>query len=247
MVSSYDDFRNPNHLPNHRRGRAAANPFDLPRQRRGKTPQMHGRYPDYDCLEEADHWDEVTRKTVEARLEPITEYSFFTENEVRTLEPFCDTIMAQGDEPKIPVLGMVDRKLAAGRLDGYRYENMPSDYETWRRVARGLDHTAREQGAESFAELSPGDQVEICERFGDGELSGAEWDTMSVTNAWGVVMRMIISQFYSHPWAWNEIGYGGPSYPRGYMRLGIDQREPYGKPEAMEPDPVSEVREKGLP
>ena len=26
--------------------------------------------------------------------------------------------------------------------------------------------------------------------------------------------------FYSHPWAWNEIGFGGPAYPQGYMRLG---------------------------
>ena len=29
-----------------------ADPDELPRQRRGKTPQMHGRYPDYDVLEQ---------------------------------------------------------------------------------------------------------------------------------------------------------------------------------------------------
>jgi len=25
--------------------------------------------------------------------------------------------------------------------------------------------------------------------------------------------------YYSHPWAWDEIGFGGPAYPRAYMRL----------------------------
>ena len=30
--------------------RLAGDPYELPRQRRGRTPQMHGRYPDYDVL-----------------------------------------------------------------------------------------------------------------------------------------------------------------------------------------------------
>ena len=41
------DFGEPHHLPKPRRARSD----DLPRQRRGITPQMHGRYPDYDVLE----------------------------------------------------------------------------------------------------------------------------------------------------------------------------------------------------
>ncbi len=40
-------------------------------------------------------------------------------------------------------------------------------------------------------------------------------------------MRVILEAFYSHPWAWNEIGFGGPAYPQGYMRLGpLGVREP---------------------
>ena len=33
-------------------------------------------------------------------------------------------------------------------------------------------------------------------------------------------MRDLRRQFYAHPWAWNEIGFGGPAYPRGYARFG---------------------------
>ena len=32
-------------------------------------------------------------------------------------------------------------------------------------------------------------------------------------------MRAVLAAFYSHPWSWNEIGYGGPRYPRGYIRM----------------------------
>ena len=41
------------HLPKRRGDRPAADPAGLPRQRRGTTPQMHGRYPDYDVLANA--------------------------------------------------------------------------------------------------------------------------------------------------------------------------------------------------
>jgi hypothetical protein len=51
-------------------------------------------------------------------------------------------------------------------------------------------------------------------------------------------MRYACSAFYSHPWAWNEIGFGGPAYPRGYKNLGLDRREPWEVAERDEEDPV---------
>jgi hypothetical protein len=59
-------------------------------------------------------------------------------------------------------------------------------------------------------------------------------------------MRMLLAAFYSHPWAWNEIGFGGPAYPRGYARLGVGQRETWEGAPAFELDPVRDVRERGL-
>ena len=50
----------------------------------------------------------------------------------------------------------------------------------------------------------------------------------------GGVMRAVLSAFYSHPWAWNEIGFGGPAYPRGYARFGVGQRET-GRPRRSSP------------
>ena len=154
--------------------------------------------------------------------------------------------MAQDREPKIPVLNMVDAKLFAEELDGFHYADMPSDPETWRRVARGLDAAARQHGSEAFA--AAGDEVQhnVVDAFAQGQLHGEIWDELPAARAWSVVMRAILSAFYSHPWAWNEIGFGGPAYPRGYARLGAGQRENWEGAPAFELDPVTDTRERGV-
>jgi hypothetical protein len=240
------DFRQADHLPNRRSDGQPSAPEELPRQRNGITPQMHGRYPDYNVLDEAGHWDEVTRRVVLERVEEIPPIRFFTASEAATLGAFCDVVTAQDGEPRIPVLNMVDAKLFAGKLDGFRYENMPDDRETWRRVAVGLDCAARQHGEESFAGAPEQVRLAVVQAFSKGRLHGEVWDQLPPSRAWSVVTRAVLSEFYSHPWAWNEIGFGGPAYPRGYARLGAGQRESWeGKP-AFERDPISDVRERGL-
>ncbi len=146
----------PDHLPNLRPDRQPPHPSWLPKQRRGTTPQMIGRYPDFDVLETADSWDDATRKVVLARLEPPGPLRFFTAEEEPCLRAFCDTVLAQDDEPRVPVAESVDSKLADGRLDGYQYADMPDDRDTWRLVLRGLDQTAaRRYGAARSPPPSP--------------------------------------------------------------------------------------------
>jgi Gluconate 2-dehydrogenase subunit 3 len=246
------DFTEARHLPNRRLpDQAHADPYDLPRQRRGVTPQMHGRYPDYDVLSQADHWDEVTRRVVLDRVNNVPEIRFFSQEEVETLATFADIVLAQDAEPRIPVLAYVDEKLYKGERDGYRYFDMPDDDETWRRVARGLDEEAERCGRDRFALLGVEEQLEACHRFANGDLHGGAWDTLNVSRAWSVVMRYLLQAFYSHPWAWNEIGFGGPAYPRGYSRFGSPhlqsaERETWEGKEAFEVDPVKDTRMREL-
>jgi hypothetical protein len=218
----------------------------LPRQRRGVVPQMHGRYPDFDCLEQAGHWDEATRRVVLDRVRNVPERRFFDAAEAETLTAFCDVVLAQDAEPKIPVLLFVDRKLHEGRLDGFRYATMPDDRETWRLVARGLDESARARGASSYAAAAPELRQELADAFAGGVLRGGAWDALDPSRAFGVVMRAILAAFYSHPWAWNEIGFGGPAYPRGYARLGPGLSEAWEGVEAVHVDPVRDTKERGL-
>jgi hypothetical protein len=232
---SHQTFEQADHLPKRRSGGLPADPAGLPRQRAGTTPQMHGRYPDYDVLANARHWDETTRREILDRVENSPELRFFGADEARDLGAFLDIVLAQDAEPRIPVLAMVDAKLDAGKLDGFRYAHMPDDRETWRLVAGALD---------GFAELDERERYDIVAGFADGRLDRLEIDASS---AWSVVMRGALGAFYSHPWAWNEIGFGGPAYPRGYMRLqpGPAGREPHERLEAFDVDPVPDIDARG--
>lgn len=230
------------HLPNLRHDKQPPHPSWLPRQRRGITPQMIGRYPDYDVMDTVGTWDSVTTSVVQDRLDPPGPLRYFTDAEEPTLRALCDICTAQDSDPRVPVAESVDAKLADGKLDGFQYADMPDDRETWRMVLTGLDEAAEARRRTPFAGCSVADQEAIIDDFAGGKLSGGTWDRLNVSRAWSVCMRAILAGFYSHPWAWNEIGFGGPAYPRGFMRRGpTSVREPFESPGATAEDPVGTV------
>ena len=59
-------------------------------------------------------------------------------------------------------------------------------------------------------------------------------------------MRDVLAAFYSHPWSWNEIGFGGPAYPRGYTRLATGMREAWEAQRGVGADPVRDTQARGL-
>src|SRR5918912_1271190 len=84
---------------------------------------------------------------------------------------------------------------------------------------------------------------------GTGGSSSTCLTTTRCGRAWQVVMRDVTAAFYSHPWAWNEIGFGGPAYPRGYAAFGsphLGETEDWEEPEAFSRDPVRDTRRRGL-
>ena len=46
------------------------------------------------------------------------------------------------------------------------------------------------------------------------------------------IIQDIVSAYYAHPTAWNEIGWGGPASPRGYVRMDFNRRDPWEAAEA---------------
>jgi hypothetical protein len=210
---------------------------------------MHGRYPDFDVLHEAGHWDSVTREVVLGRVHAVPEIHFFSPAEAAALGTLCDLLTAQDSEPRIPLINYIDEKYDDGDLDGFQFQDMPDDRDAWRLVAHGLDEQAAERaGAASFAAADTEVQLRIVADFADGDLHGGAWDELNVTRAFGLVVRVTLACFYSHPWAWNEIGFGGPAYPRGYSRFGSPdlqraERETWEGAEHFDSDPVSGARE----
>jgi hypothetical protein len=69
----------------------------------------------------------------------------------------------------------------------------------------------------------------IVKSIHDGEKLAAHeiWERMSIHRFWHLLVQDCVVAYYSHPWAWDEIGYGGPAYPRAYTRLEGGLPEPW--------------------
>jgi len=206
----------------------------VPPSRRAVTPGGRGRFPRFDVLSQAEMWDDVTAGIVLSRLDPPTDFSFFTPSEQAAAGALFDLLLAQDEEPKVPVLQLVDERLALDQTDGWRYEDMPEDREAWRRTLAALDAEARARHGRCFHELARCEQGAIVQDVQDADT----WHGFPAAHVWSLWTRYACAAFYSHPWAWNEIGFGGPAYPRGYVNLGIGRRERWEVAETDAADPV---------
>jgi hypothetical protein len=181
-------------------------------------------FPGFDVTGQEGTWDPVTTRIVLGRLRPKAPGRFFTAQEEPAVRRLLDRLLAQDDEPRIPVFELVDERLAERSGDGFRHAHMPEDREAWRTSIAGLDDDAEGRHGRRFADLDNREQMRLIEgvRTADGE-----WRGLPGKQVFSLWMRYTCGAFYSHPWAWNEIGFGGPAYPRGYKNLGFDRREPW--------------------
>lgn len=201
---------------------------------------MTERYPGYDVLTKrwTQSWNAQTREVIDRRLAISGEPQFFSAVEWRTLAAVCDRIMPQPDtRPPVPLPAFVDQKIADGMLDGYRYAEMPPQGEAWRRGLAALDQEARDAHGTPFHELSPERKDNLLRRMQHGELTAPVWAGMPCRLFFEHrVIPDIVHAYYAHPVAWSEIGFGGPASPRGYVRMGLNRRDPWEPVEATSTD-----------
>ncbi|HEV2673355.1 MAG TPA: gluconate 2-dehydrogenase subunit 3 family protein [Aliidongia sp.] len=197
---------------------------------------MTERYPGYDVLSKrwSDSWNEQTRRVIDRRLSAPREASFFTDEEWRTLTAVCERILPQPkDRPPVPLAAYVDQKMAGNMQDGYRYAQMPPQGDAWRRGLAALDGAARETHGAPFHAVRPHEQDALLTLMQQGKLTGPAWGGMPCALFFAHrVLPDITHAYYAHPTSWNEIGFGGPASPRGYVRMGLDRRDPWEAAEA---------------
>jgi hypothetical protein len=203
---------------------------------------MTDRYPTYDVLSKrwTESWNEATRQAIDRRMAVPREPRFFSAAEWRTLNAVCDRIMPQPkNRPPVPLAAYVDQKITDGLQDGYRYAQLPPQGEAWRRGLAALDDAARAAHGALFHALSAEQQDGLLSRMQQGLLTGATWAGMPCKLFFEHrVIPDITHAYYAHPVAWNEIGFEGPASPRGYVRMGLDRRDPW---EAVEATPGKEI------
>jgi hypothetical protein len=201
-------------------------PYRSPGQR-AVTPQHKGRFPGFDVLDQVDTWDDVTAGVVLRRLALPGSLAFFSPVEVGIAGPLLDLLLAQDADPRVPVLALIDERLAVGETDGWHYEDLPEDAQAWRDTLAALDDDARERHHRGFAELIDAERVGLIQTVQDLAEDGKQWHGWQAARVWSLWIRYACTAFYSHPSAWSEMGFPGPAYPRGYKNPGVGKREPF--------------------
>ncbi len=191
-----------------------------------------GYYRGFSTLAQQKFWDAKTREVVLDRVGNVPSFRFFDEHSARLLEAICDRVLPQDDrEPitRIPIAPQIDKRLYEDTHDGYRFENMPPDREAFGLGLQAIDEMARARYERGFAEIGPREQEALLKSLHDDEPSPANriWDRMPAHRFWQMLEQDCAEAYYSHPFAWDEIGFGGPAYPRAYMRLEHGEPEPW--------------------
>jgi hypothetical protein len=204
---------------------------------------VSGRFPGFDVLSQAEHWDRVTADVIAARVEPQPELTFFTQAEATCAAALVDQLTGQltgqCGRRLVPVLQLIDARLAAGETDGWRYTDMPEDGQAWRDTLSYLDLDAADRCGTAFADASDADQAALLQAVLD--LKTHDWHGLPAAHVWSLWTRYACTAFYSHPAAWAEIGFPGPAYPRGYKNAGVGKLEPFEVADTQpSDDPVRE-------
>ena len=192
---------------------------------------FHSPYLTYDVLDKWDSpsWNEQTRGVVRQRLEQVPPRRFLSADQWSLLEAIASRLVPQPDrEEPVPIAPWIDDMLHHNHTPGYRYADMPPMREAWRQGLNAIAAETRNRHGKAFEELSPDDQDELLSDVQNNRVESRYWGDLPAGGFFlHHLLKQVVGVYYSHPDAWSEIGYGGPASPRGYARLGPDERDPW--------------------
>ncbi len=191
-----------------------------------------GYYPGFSTLSQSPFWDDATRRVVTNRVESPPPLEFFSVEEFEFWTAVFAHLIPQTDrtpDRQIPLIAPLDHRLHINQTVGYRYDSMPQDRDAYRLGREAINKEARHRYGSDFLPLAYREQDLVIKAIHDGKPEAAQeiWSSMSVHRFWQLMMGDAIDAYYAHPWAWDEIGFGGPAYPRAYTRLERGEPEPW--------------------
>lgn len=191
-----------------------------------------GYYQGFSTLSQRAFWDDATRKVIVQRVNAPPPRLYFSDDEWLFWTAVFAHLIPQTDrisDRQIPIVAPLDHRLHLNQTAGYRYEDMPQDRMAYKIGMEAINQEAKHRYAADFLPLSHLQQDLILKALHDGKPAAAAgiWKVMSVHRFWQLLMQDAIDAYYAHPWAWDEIGFGGPAYPRAYTRLERGEPEPW--------------------
>ncbi|MFD0696538.1 gluconate 2-dehydrogenase subunit 3 family protein [Paenibacillus sp. GCM10027628] len=189
----------------------------------------HTHYPSYDVMEEQDAWDAHTRSIVNARLLHEHKYHFLSSVEAECLRAWCSLLMNDDRGEIIQyVLSHIDESLARNKGEGQRKKGVPPAKVLLREGLKAIDESGWMKDSRPFFQLDESAQRQIMQEVSAGTLAPTEaWEGIPQKELFQKILILTVEAYYSHPQVWSEIGYGGPAYPRGYVRADIGQVDPW--------------------
>lgn len=191
--------------------------------------RRHTHYPHYDVMQEKAHWDDHTQAIVQQRLNAPHSLSV-TREEVELLRAMAALLV---DDNRSQILDFVIQhicaKLSSDSGEDQRQANTPQQDQLIKGGLQALQALSQTEHGESFVQLSLERQIAL--------LVSLERDALPLQTPAGErvlasaffqkMLTETVSAYYSHPLVWSEIGYGGPAYPRGYVRSEIGLTDPW--------------------
>jgi hypothetical protein len=192
---------------------------------------MRTPYPGYDVLAKWDSpsFDDTTRAVLSRRLGAPPPPRFFSPEEFQLLQALVERLAPQaGREPQAPLANWIDALMLDTPGEGYRQPDMPPLPQAWRQALAGFSAAARDRFGGEFLSIGGPQQDAVISAVQAGDVDRAPWKGVDPARFFvDHILKTVAGLAYAQPAAWNEIGFGGPASPRGYVRLGIDERDPW--------------------
>lgn len=179
-------------------------------------------------LETVDVTD-ATREALEKRLREGDHYQpkFFDAAKFALLSAVCRRLIIQeSNDDFVDCAAFVDQSLSRNESNGWRYDKLPNDGETFRRGLEGIEQMAQIEFNKNFQHLNDSQKDEILTSIQRGETRGEVWKTLSAKLFFEVLLAKTVEVYYAHPFAQERIGYVGMADAPGWTRIKLNELEP---------------------
>ncbi|MDU0369855.1 gluconate 2-dehydrogenase subunit 3 family protein [Hymenobacter endophyticus] len=180
------------------------------------------------ALLNSEHVTPATKAALEARLAISADYvpQFFDADTYQLLRAVAARLFPQPErETPIELAPNVDKRLAEGRADGWRYDVMPPDREAYRLGLGGINQAAQAQFQQPFMALDETSQDAVLGQLAAEKAPGENWTQVSQKYFFEEMLAELTESYYAHPLAQEEIGYVGMADQPGWTRIGLNERE----------------------
>ncbi len=180
-------------------------------------------------LLETDAVTSPTREALEKRLQATDDYQlkFFTAAEFKLLDAVCRRLIVQdADKEFVDCAAFIDGSLSRSESNGWRYDELPSDAETFRRGLEGINETAKIEFDAEFQALSDAQKDEVLTLIQREKPRGEVWKTLSAKLFFEELLAKSVEVYYAHPFAQERIGYVGMADAPSWTRIKLNELEP---------------------